>query len=139
MDPNNLIVGQTVGETIWIAVAAPSPSISQQNKPSIFLFDTSKVAGRPIEILLDLYATCMANQMNLVSSNEQGKRRSFDWLNSVESDVTSKESLCEITALCTTTTFDECTITLRGEKIVGILCTAVSVDENRLKCKLLII
>lgn len=66
-------------------------------------------------------------------------KSSFDWLNKVEEEEgnrSSEEPLCQVKALCTTTMLDEFTVTLRGEKIVGVLCTAVAVDENRLKSKL---
>lgn len=129
MNPNDLIVGHLTSETSWFAVAVPSTS-QQQTKPSIFLFDTSKVASKPIEILLDLYATSLANQLKHPNTEH---KRSFDWLNSVEEETSNEGPLCEIHSLCTSTSFDECTVTLRGERIVGILCTGVGVDENRLK------
>lgn len=124
-------------ETNWFAVSIPSTTNSQQNKPSIFLFDTAKVANKPIEILLDLYATCMVDKMGLMGESfvSMESKRSFDWLNSVEEKVVSNEPLCQVKAMCTSTSFDECTVTLRGERIVGVLCTAVSVDENRIRCK----
>jgi hypothetical protein len=143
---DELILGHVTSETSWFSVAVPP--LPGHSKPSIFLFDTTKVASRPIEILLDLYATCMVDTMGLQrtnttaaeSSDVSEQKRSFEWLSSVDEIAASendlniyRQPLCEISALCTTTAFDECTVTLHGERIVGVLCTAVAVDEARLK------
>jgi hypothetical protein len=137
LNAQELVLSQVKPETSWVAVAIPSSANNQQNKPSIFLFDTSKVASKPIEILLDLYATCMVDKMGLMGEGTSSAepKSSFDWLNSMEAKAIGNEPLCQVNAMCTSTAFDECTVTLRGERIVGVLCTAVAVDENRMKCK----
>lgn len=132
LNSNDLIIGHLTPESTWFSVAIPSTS----SKPSIFLFDTMKVAAKPIEILLDLYATCMVEQLGLSQpiANTTHKR-SFDWLNSVEMGAEDSEPLCQIKAMTTSSSFDECTVTLRGEKILGVLVSSVAVDENQLKCE----
>lgn len=86
--------------------------------------------------MLDLYATCMVDQIGLSNRiGSTGHRRSFDWLSSIENQSENQEPLCQIKAMTTSSSFDECTITLRGEKILGVLISSVGVDEKQLKCK----
>ena len=79
----------------------------------------------------------MVDKMGLMGESivSMESKRSIDLSNSVEEKTTGNEPLCQVKAMSMSTAFDECTITLRGERIVGVLCTAVSVDENRMKCE----
>lgn len=147
VDASDLILGNLSPSCNWVAVAAPP--LPNRKKPSIFLFDLNKVSQKPIEILLDLYASCMANSLSLEA--EETSRRSgaaFGWLNSVDEMITAEGApqsavldssqsapLCVVTSLCTNTAFDG-KVEVGNESILAILCTAVAVDDAKLKkCK----
>ncbi|CAD5206748.1 unnamed protein product [Bursaphelenchus okinawaensis] len=134
---DDVIMGNSHPNCSWVATAvSPLPGHS---KPSIFLFEMDKVSQKPIEILLDLYATCMAGSLENTEDLRKGTG-AFDWLNSVNDisnmmDNTRKNDtpLCNITSLCTTSSLDDNVQITNNDKIVAMLCTSVLVDEFRLK------
>uniref|UniRef100_A0A1I7RY28 Baculoviral IAP repeat-containing protein 6 n=1 Tax=Bursaphelenchus xylophilus TaxID=6326 RepID=A0A1I7RY28_BURXY len=95
---------------------------------------------RPVEILLDLYATCMAGSLQSRPEEPRKSTGAFDWLNSVndianiiDGNQKSESPLCTITSLCTTSSLDENVQITSSDKIIALLCTSVLVDETRLK------
>ena len=151
---DEIVVGRTSAGSAWFACAIPPHGVAR--KPSIFLFNLERAAAQPLEILLDLFATCLVDAIGLarepveLRKQRESESRSFDWLNSIDDLVTTdaqssqpqtpptqRAPLCEITALCTVApAAPKTTFGARSERIVALLATAVAVKEDCLrKCE----